>query len=86
MKDKLTEILSTLYKNKNHHDEWDKAEEEIKALMCYWEVRAICKAYGANNAFVLPDEIMDILGDRYPEQTILQAIEQVKGEINETPT
>ena len=58
---------------------------ELTALMCYREVRAYYQAYrdfdDNESDESIKQEILGTFSDDYPEETILQAIEQVKNEL-----
>jgi hypothetical protein len=78
MKDKIRDILSEHINMSTNRP--GPLADELTALMCYREVRAIGEWIGVEYLFLEDhyDCLIDQLSKYYPKGAILQAIEQVK--------
>lgn len=80
MKDKIDSILLNIYEQVQDGIQWDKAANELTALMCYREVRAMYTTIRQAGYKKNPHDswVFTTLIKDYTEDIILKAIEQVK--------
>lgn len=80
MKDKIIEVIDNNINTPFADHEFNSLVDQLAALMCYREVRAIMTAKAVYPFHKYERQMFDYLKQYYPEQTILQAIEKVKNE------
>lgn len=76
MRDSILDILAEHINMSTNRSE--PLADELTAFMCYREVRAYCK--GRSVFLTVPNLLVALFKEYYPEQTIREAIEKVKNE------